>query len=235
MTNHTCIVTGATRGIGKAIAIKFASEGFDVAYCGRNPAAVEALAHLLKAEYGVKSRGWVCDVTDKAQLSRFASEALGFLGGCTVLVHNAGVFLPGAIGDESEGTFETLMSTNVASAYHLTRLCLPELKKTKRAHIFTMCSIASLQAYAAGGSYTISKFALLGLTKVLRQDLIPHGIGVTAVLPGATLTESWAGTEHPETRFIRSRDVAAAVWCAWEMNEHAVMEEVLIRPAEGDI
>lgn len=89
--------------------------------------------------------------------------------------------------------------------------------------------------YVNGGSYCISKFALLGMSKVLRAETMGSTIAVTAVLPGATLTDSWSGSELPESRFMQAEDVAAAVWSAWTINTSSVVEELLVRPRAGDI
>ncbi|MBL7876963.1 MAG: SDR family NAD(P)-dependent oxidoreductase, partial [Cyclobacteriaceae bacterium] len=102
-------------------------------------------------------------------------------------------------------------------------------------HIFNICSIASIKAYPNGGSYAISKFALLGFSKVLREELKEHGIRVTAVLPGATKTASWAGSTLPDSRFIKPEDVAETIFSAYSLSPNAVVEELLIRPQLGDI
>jgi short-subunit dehydrogenase len=109
------------------------------------------------------------------------------------------------------------------------------LQAQKSGHIFTICSTASITAYTAGGSYCISKFALLGFTKVLREETKLQGIKVTAILPGATLTPAWDGVELPESRFIPADDVASTIYSAYTMNPSTVLEEILIRPQLGDI
>ena len=146
-----------------------------------------------------------------------------------------GVFLPGAIHTEGEGTLETMMATNVYSAYHLTRAVLPMMFNYQKGHIFNICSVASKKAYPNGGSYSISKFALLGLSHNLREELKPKGIKVTAILPGATWSDSWAGFEAPEERLMQARDVAEVIVAALRMSVSAVMEEVTIRPQLGDL
>ena len=109
------------------------------------------------------------------------------------------------------------------------------MKSVKKGYIFNMCSIASLTAYANGGSYSISKFALYGMTKVLREELKKDNIKVTAVLPGATFTSSWAGVDLPEERFIKSEDVADLIWATYSLSDRTVVEDLLIRPQLGDL
>ncbi len=137
--------------------------------------------------------------------------------------------------EEGDEQFELLWNANVSGVYYLTKGLWGLLKKSERAHVINMCSIASVTAYAAGGTYAITKHALLGFSKSLRQEGIPAGIRVTSVLPGATLTDSWKGVDLPVERFMKPESVAAACELAFQMNEDTVMEEVLLRPIQGDI
>jgi len=102
-------------------------------------------------------------------------------------------------------------------------------------HIFNMCSIASITAYPNGGSYSISKFALLGFSKVLREELKDKNIKVTSIMPGATWSASWAGVDLPESRLMQATDIAKIVWSALEMSPSAVIEDIVIRPQLGDL
>jgi len=232
---YKVLISGATRGIGRALAIRFAAEGCAVAFCGKDASRVAGFETLLRKDYGIEAHGFVADVGNKEDVQAFALLAVQRLRGLDILVNNAGIFLPGAVSEEADGVFETLMAVNVAGAYHLTRAALPELRKSQRAHIFNICSTASIMPYVNGGSYCISKFALLGMSKVLRAETMGSAIAVTAVLPGATLTDTWGDTELPASRFMQAEDVAEAVWSAWKINTHSVVEELLVRPRAGDI
>ncbi len=152
-----------------------------------------------------------------------------------VLVNNAGLFIPGSIHEEEEGALRKMIDTNLYSAYHLTRILLPNMMAQRKGHIFNMCSTASFVPYVNGGSYCISKFALLGMSKVLREEMKEYGIRVTSIMPGATFTASWEGTDVPEDRFMHPDDVAAAVWNAYEMSDRTVLEEIIMRPQLGDL
>jgi len=157
------------------------------------------------------------------------------MGEIGILVNNAGIFEPGAIHNEAEGVLERQMATNVFSGYHLSRMFLPQMIERCSGHIFNICSVASIKAYTNGGSYCISKYAVYGMTKVLREELKPYKIKVTAILPGATLSGSWEGTTLPESRFMQAADIADAVFMASQLSAGAVIEEILMRPMEGDI
>lgn len=223
--NPLIVVTGGTKGIGRAIADRFVAEGFDAVICARSVDGVQG-ENLLPVAADLSTRDGVNALLVYIQSLNRPVE---------VLVNNTGVFQPGQIHNEAEGTFELLMNTNVASAYHLTRGLVGGMISRRQGHIFMMCSTASITPYTNGGSYCISKFALLGMSRVLREELKPHGVKVTAILPGATLTASWEGTDLPEERFMKPEDVANSAWAAYSLSKSAVVEEILIRPQLGDI
>ena len=152
-----------------------------------------------------------------------------------MLVNNAGNFIQGNVSDEPDGALEEMTAVNLFSAYHLTRSVLPKMMEARSGHIFTLCSVASLGAYPNGGAYSISKFALLGFTKNLRKELQPHGIKVTAIIPGAAYTDSWKGSGVAEERLMEANDIAKAIYNATQLSPQAVIEEILIRPQLGDL
>jgi NADP-dependent 3-hydroxy acid dehydrogenase YdfG len=232
----TIVVTGCTKGIGLAVATTFANMGFNVAGCARNASDLSGLQQLLEQINPDAVHTLVkCDVSNADEIRSFVEKVNAAYPRIDVLVNNAGVFLPGRIADEKENTLEHLLATNVTSAYKITRALLPGMISAKSGSVFNICSIASLQAYEGGGSYSISKFALLGFSKQLRHEMKPHNIKVTAVMPGATLTDSWAGSNLPEHRFIKPADIANAIKGIYELSDYADVEEIVIRPVEGDI
>jgi len=233
--NFNAVVTGASKGIGFSVAKRLAEAEFSLFIVGRdNARLLEAKSQLLLAG-APEVHTFSGDLSQSDVAKRCTAKIFETWSSLMVLVNNAGVFLPGTMMEEEEGQFETLMTTNMNSAYHVTKGLWPLLKLSNRAHVFNMCSIASITAYAAGGSYSVSKFAMLGFSKSLRLEGMPHDIRVTAILPGATLTDSWAGVDLPSTRFMKPSDVANTVYSAFLMNETTVMEEVLLRPILGDI
>jgi short-subunit dehydrogenase len=223
--NPTIVVTGGTKGIGKAIADKFAQNNFSVIICARNPPQKPA----------ENITYFQADLSKKEEVLAFADFIKTQTSKVDILVNNTGFFLPGQVHDEPEGTLEAMINTNLYSAYHLTRALVGGMIQEKSGHIFTICSTASITAYTNGGSYCISKFALLGMSKVLREELKPHNIRVTSILPGATMTDSWAGVEIPEERFMKSTDVAEVIWATFILSKNTVIEEILLRPQLGDL
>ncbi len=229
------VITGGTKGIGRAIAEQFAGEGFDLAVCARTEADLQACREEWESRYGIRVLTRRVDVRNRESVRDFAAFIQGEWGAVDVLVNNAGVFIPGEVGQEPAGNLELMVETNLYSAYHLTRALLPSMVDAGRGHIFNMCSIASITAYPNGGSYSISKFALYGFHKVLREELKGKGIKVTAILPGATWSDSWAGVDLPASRLMEAKDIAIAVWSAWQMSPAAVVEEIILRPQLGDL
>ena len=234
--NRLVIVTGGTKGIGKACVERFLEEGCDVITCSRDEKDLLSLHQELKVRFSSSALYYqVADLSDRQSVSDFIAFIHSFKRPIEALINNTGVFIPGQVHNETEGTLEKTIETNVYSAYHLSRGVLPNMMEQKRGHIFNMCSTASIVGYPNGGSYCISKFALYGMSKVLREEMKPHGIKVTAILPGATLTNSWAGTDLPTDRFMDSKDVAEAIWSTFSLSPRTVVEEILIRPQLGDI
>ncbi len=233
--SKVAIVTGGTKGIGRAVVEKFASNGFDIAMCSRSEKDLGDFKLELDSKFNVNVLAVPVDVSQKNELKKFADKIINWNNNLHVLVNNAGIFLPGKVSEESDGTLESLMSTNTYSAYYLTRYVLNAIIGNKGAYIFNICSTASVIPYANGGSYCISKHAMLGFSKVLREELKEKGVRVSAVMPGATFTNSWEGSGLPESRFIKSNDIAEIIWSAYGLSENAVIEELIVRPQLGDI
>lgn len=233
---NTIVVTGGTKGLGRAIAEVFGAQGFEVCVCARTRADLDAMQADWAQQFPQsRLHTQAVDLSKKDDVLHFAGFVRGLWPRLEVLVNNAGVFLPGTVVAEVDGTLETLMETNLYSAYHLTRGLLPLMRPHRRGHIFNMCSIASVAAYPNGGAYTISKFALLGFSKALREELKPEGIKVTSLLPGATWSDSWLGADYPPQRLMQADDIAKMVWAAYALSDAAVVEELLIRPQLGDL
>jgi short-subunit dehydrogenase len=231
----TIVITGGTKGIGRAIADIFAKEGnWKIVLCARNADDLKDAATAL-SEGGNEVFVKTTDMSEKTAVLEFADFINTTVGTVDILVNNAGVFLPGEVSLEDEGNLEMMINTNLYSAYYLTRALLPMMKKRSSGHIFNMCSIASKIAYPNGGSYSISKFALLGFSKVLREEMKPLGIKVSSILPGATWSNSWAGVDLPESRLMKANDIAKIVKVAYELSDSAVMEDIVLRPQLGDL
>lgn len=234
--NPIIVVTGGTKGIGRAIVEKFAAEGFDVVACARSEQDLSTLETDIQSQYpAIRVFTKSVDLSSKPSVLAFVEWVLELNRPIEVLVNNAGVFVAGQIHTEPDGLLERMIETNLYSAYHLTRGFIKNMTAGGKGHIFNLCSIASIVAYPNGGAYSVSKFALYGMTKALREELKPLGIKVTAVLPGATLTPSWDGVNLPQERFIKPEDIADTLWATYQLSERTVIEEIIIRPQLGDL
>ncbi|GAB3578162.1 SDR family oxidoreductase [Hymenobacter daeguensis] len=232
------VVTGGSKGIGRAVVERFLRAGYPVATCARSAPDLATLTTELRANVpGAVLHTLPADLSQQADCARFAAFVLRLQLPVAVLVNNAGAFVPGRLQDEPlDGSqLRQMLAVNLLSAYDVTLPLLPGLVAQGTGHIFNICSTASITAYPNGGSYGIAKHALLGFTKNLREELKASGVRVTAVLPGPTLTASWAGVELPTERFVQAEDVAEAVFSAHNLSAHAVVEELLIRPQLGDL
>ena len=235
------IITGASKGIGKAIAKAFAAEGASLFLCSRNEVALYNTVAELQTAYPTSSiKAKAVDMSVKEQAKSFGTWVLAEIGNTTsrkidILVNNAGNFIPGSTYQEDEGTLEKMMDINLYSAYHLTRTLLPTMMEAKKAMIVNMCSIASLSAYNNGGSYSISKFALMGFTKNLREELKPSLIKVMGVYPGAVMTDSWGNFDNSTQRIMEASDIANMILAASKLSAQAVVEDIIMRPLLGDL
>ena len=231
-----CIITGASKGLGKAMAERFAAGGYDIVLIARDGQRLSALQAELQARYpGGKFQSFSVDMGDKGQVDSLGRDLVTAGIAVDVLINNAGQFIPGSVHNEPEGALETLMAVNLYSAYYLTRHLLPAMMARRSGHIFNICSVASLKAYPNGGAYSISKFALAGLSANLREELKPYGIKVTAVYPGAAYTDSWAGSGIDPHRIMEAGDVAEMMYAASRLSPQATVEEILLRPQLGDL
>lgn len=223
-------ISGASKGIGLATARRFYKEGWKVIICARGKEALDAAQKEMP-----KLVTYVCDLSQKQSIRELVEQIRSEHGPMDVLLNNGGTFLPGQMHSEEDEIFETLMATNLFSAYYMTKGLLPDMIERKAGTVVNMCSIASITAYEHGGSYSVSKFAMYGFSKSLREEMKPKGIRVISLLPGATYTASWEGAGMPEERFIPADDIAELVWTACAMSNRTVVEDIVIRPMAGDI
>jgi short-subunit dehydrogenase len=232
------VVSGASKGIGRAVLEQFVSQGYHAVVCARSATALEDLKVDFENKYPKQQLiTFSADLSNETDVQNFLDKILSLQINIDVLVNNTGYFEPGQIHNEAAGVLEKMIETNLYSAYNLSRGLIPSMITAKKGHIFNICSIASIIAYPNGGSYTISKFALYGMTKVLREELKHYGIKVTAVLPGATHTASWESIidQLPPQRLMEATDIAQMIWASQQLSPSAVVEDIVLRPQLGDL
>ncbi|KIC94754.1 SDR family oxidoreductase [Flavihumibacter solisilvae] len=229
------VITGASKGIGKALAEQYAAGGHTLFLCSRGETGLySAMESLLRQFPQATIKGRPADVSDRASAEEFVSWVLESAVP-DILINNAGNFIPGSIYNEAEGVLEQMMLSNLYSAYHVTRAFLPAMMEKRSGYIFNMCSIASIKAYSNGGAYSISKHALLGFSRNLREELKPYNIKVSAVMPGAAYTASWEGAGVDPARLMEAADIAVMIEAASRLSPQACVEDIIMRPQLGDL
>lgn len=221
--------------MGKAMAAKFAEAKNNIFICSRNEKELGQTATELHEKYNTPIQYFSADLSQKNEVLKFAEWLSAKNTTVDILINNAGNFVPGSVYNEPEGNLEQMININLFSAYHLTRALLPGMMERRSGHIFNICSIAALKAYDNGGSYSISKFALMGFSKNLREEMKPFNIKVTSVFPGAVFTSSWEGANIPPSRIMEVEDIAEMIYAASILSPQACVEDIVIRPLLGDL
>ncbi|OJV55924.1 MAG: hypothetical protein BGO31_17715 [Bacteroidetes bacterium 43-16] len=229
MSRKTAIITGATKGIGKAIAARFLQEGFDIGICARNEADLSGFKLLYEKQFpGQKIVSRKADLEQRRDAEQFGQDMLAEFGHIDILVNNAGVFLPGTVLEEEFEQLDRQINTNLYSAYILSQLIGKHMCGQASGHIINICSIAGLQAYGGGSSYSISKYAMLGMSDNFREALKPYKIKVTAVCPGPTMSASWEGSGVPEEKLIPAEDIATMVFACTQTSFNTCVDRLVV-------
>ena len=233
---QNALITGATKGIGLAIAKALAKEGINLAICSRHEEELlqvkEALLQI-SPKIKVFTRTTDCGLRDDVR--RFAAEAEQELDAIQIIINNVGAFFPANILEEEENNLQKQLDLNLIAGYELYRFFGKKLMAARRGHIFNICSVAGKQVVANAGSYSVTKFAQRGLNDVMREEMKAYQVKVTAVFPGSTLTDSWNGTTIPAEKFILPEDVAAAIITCLKMSAGANVDELIIQTTTKEI
>ncbi len=229
------VVTGASQGIGQAIAEAFAAE-YDarVALAARTRTALEQTADACRTRGGTPLV-LPTDVTDDAAVADLAAAVHEEWGPPDVLVNNAGAFTNTPLAELTLEGFRDQIDVNLTSAFAVTIAFLPAMRERGTGHLFFMGSVASLMAYPGNAGYCAAKHGLRGLARTVRAETKDEGLRVTTVLPGATDTPTWDGAGVAEERLMAPEDVAQSVVNAYRLSDRTVLEELLLRPQEGDV
>ena len=233
-TSMKAIVTGATKGIGRAITMALASEGYDLGLGARNLEELDYLSKEIKALFpniGVITKS--ADFSQKYETKNFADTFIHHWGNIDVLVNNVGQYDEDNLDNFSESKLNDLLNINFYSALRLTQPFIPEFKKRKKGHIINICSVLSKDIRTNAVSYTMSKQLIYTYTKILREDLRASNVKVTAILPGSTNTSSWDGIEAPLHEFVQPQDVANGV--IMTLKSKGMVEELEIKPINPDL
>lgn len=229
----TAIVTGATRGVGRAIALALAANGYELWITARSQEGLMALKAELEGISNTEHHFHALDFSDQKQVESYTNILTVLVDKIDVLVNNAGIYMPDGLLDE-EGSLEKHMQVNFYAAYTITQTLLPLFEEQESGHIFNICSVVNKQPRASAASYTISKFALYGYHQLLLQTMKPHNVKVTALLPSSINTSSWDGIEAPKDDFVQPEDIANVILTAIDMRPGTVMNEIELQCINPD-
>jgi NAD(P)-dependent dehydrogenase (short-subunit alcohol dehydrogenase family) len=229
------VVTGASQGIGRAIATAFADrDAARVALAARSRAKLEDTAAACE-ERGGEALIVPTDVTDDDAVATLAETVTERWGPPDVLVNNAGMFTYAPLDELTLEGFREQIEVNLTGSFAVTQAFLPAMRDRGTGHLFYMGSVASIQAYPGNAGYCAAKHGVRGLARVVREETKEEGLRVTTVIPGATYTPTWDGVDLPEDRFMPADDVAQSVVDAYHLSDRTVLEELVLRPQEGDV
>ena len=222
-------VTGAGKGIGRAIVERFAAAGWDVAGVTRSAADVDSLNRL---GAGGSPRFWRADAAEAGEIAAVADEFTAGGAGLDLLVNNAGGFHYGSFRDTGAATLDALWRNNVVSAFTVTQAFLPALIRA-RGRIANIVSIAALKPLPGKAAYSATKAAQAALFRCLRDEIAGDGVTVTNIYPGLTHTASFDGEEVDPATMLSAADVAEAVFANCTPRGNLAVEELVLQPARG--
>jgi len=229
LADRVALVTGGSRGIGRAIAIKLAELGAAVAICGRDSEKLRATAGELDARTG-RSFWQTADVTRVDEVGKLVSETEAKLGPIEILVNNAGIGLFGPAHEKSDGDWDRVLNTNLKSVFLLSRAVVPSMIKKGAGDIINISSLAGRNTFAGGGLYCASKWGVQGLSGCMAEDLRGYGIRVSVICPGSVATEFSGHTVKDASKALQPEDVAHAVEAVVTQRPGSFMSEIHVRP-----
>jgi NADP-dependent 3-hydroxy acid dehydrogenase YdfG len=225
------LITGASRGIGLAIARSLAGLGAKVALCARDPKRLEAAAIGLK-QTGASIVAIPTDIRSANEMESLVRKTEQSLGPIEILVNNAGIGYFAPVQEASEANWDAVLDTNLKAVFLLSKAVAPGMTQRRRGHIINIGSLSGKSAFAGGAIYCASKWGLLGLTQCMAEDLRPYGVRVSAVLPGSVATDFSPHTGKDTSKMLQPEDVAHAVQTIVTQAPQSFISEVLIRPAQ---
>lgn len=231
----TILITGSTKGIGNAIAHKFAANDYNLILIARSDKDLQEQKRSLLENYSIDILCISADLAEKKQIHKILDILQAADNYPQIVVNNLGIYQPSTIFEEDDILMEKMMNINYYSGYYLTKALLKPMLEKNEGHIFSLCSVANINPVKEAFAYSISKYAVYGFIKTLRESLIHTEVKTTAIIPGSTLTASWDGTTVDSERFIMANDIAEALYMAANLSKGACLEEIIIRPQHGQI
>jgi 3-oxoacyl-[acyl-carrier protein] reductase len=225
------IVTGASRGIGLAIARRLAGIGAKVSVCARDSQTLERAASELRQQ-GASVFALPTDVTRASEVESLVKKTEQSLGPIEILVNNAGIGYFAPVQDMSETQWDATLDTNLKGVFLLSKLVAPGMIQRRSGQIINIGSLAGKSAFAGGSIYCASKWGLLGLTQCMAEDLRSYGIRVSAICPGSVATEFSPHVGKNTSKMLQPDDVAHAVEALVTQSPQSFISEILLRPTQ---
>jgi 3-oxoacyl-[acyl-carrier protein] reductase len=229
LSEKTALVTGASRGIGRAIAWRLGRLGASVAICARSREDLERTASSLR-EQGIRTMPIVADVTRAEDVQRMIEQTCSQFGEIEILVNNAGVGIFGPFHERTESDWDAVLHTNLKAVFLTSRAVAPRMIRLGRGHIINISSLASKSAFSGGAIYCASKWGLMGLTACMAEDLRMHGIRVSVICPGSVATDFSSHAGRDPATLLQPEDVAYAVAMLVAQSPQSCISEVDVRP-----
>lgn len=227
LQNKTALITGAGKGIGRAIAIALAKEGVHVGLVSRTAADLEALSELITKEYGVKTASAVADVSVQSEAEAAYAAISMELGNVDILINNAGIAQFGNLLEIEPEDWKRIVDVNLIGTYYMLRAALPGMIENNKGDIINISSTAGERGFATGSAYNASKFAVMGLTEAVLQEVRKHNIRVTALTPSTVNTELAVKTGlkiGDEDRMMQPEDLAELVVAALKLPQRVFVK-----------
>jgi len=231
LEGKVALITGASRGIGLAIARSLGRLGAKLSICARDAKKLDAAASELKGQ-GAAVLAVAADVTRPSDVTALVEKTARVLGPIEILVNNAGVGYFGPTHLAGESDWDTVLDTNLKSVFLLSRAVAPAMIEMGRGDIINIASLAGKNAFAGGGIYCASKWGLLGLTQCMAEDLRPHGVRVSAICPGTVATEFSPHAGKDPRKMLQPEDIAHAVEVIVTQAPQSFISEILLRPTQ---
>lgn len=234
--NKCALITGATKGIGKSIAYALAKEGYHMLLAARTESDLLNLQATLQSQYPNQMIHYqAADCKDQKQVQALAQQTDALFPDLDVLVNNVGLFIPGSFLEEPPEALADHLAVNVLCTHYLSVYFGKKMCQRKSGHLFNLGSVAGKSPFVKAASYSVTKYAVHGLTAILRQELGSYGVKVTEIIPGSTYTASWEGVDIPPEKFVAAEDIAQAVISCLSMSKGANVDEIFIRPLDLNI
>jgi NAD(P)-dependent dehydrogenase (short-subunit alcohol dehydrogenase family) len=229
LSGSVALVTGGSRGIGRAIAQRLAALGASVSICGRDSAALGESAQAIE-KLGARVYSQLADVTRPAEISELVAKTEASLGPITILVNNAGMGLFGPAHEKTEADWDRVLDTNLKSVFLVSRAVAPSMIRRGSGDIINISSLAGKNTFAGGGIYCASKWGLMGLSGCMAEDLREHGIRVSVICPGSVATEFSSRGQKDASKVLQPEDVAHAVEAIVTQGSVSFLSEMHLRP-----